>query len=210
MAFAISSGMPPQAGIYCAIVTGFLISALGGSRFQIGGPTGAFVVVVAGIVATYGLDGLFMCTMMAGVILVVLGATGLGTAVKFIPRPVVVGFTNGIARAHRQHADQGLPRPRARHGAGRVLGRGWRRSREHAGTLSPPTTALGASPSLGAVIVVAPVRAAAFPAPSSRCSAGTVVVAVLPAAGRDDRHALRRHPAAAGRPCVMPRFHARR
>jgi SulP family sulfate permease len=96
MAFAISSGVTPQAGIYCAIVTGFLISALGGSRFQIGGPTGAFVVVVAGIVATYGIDGLFMCTMMAGVLLVVLGATGMGTAVKFIPRPVVVGFTNGI------------------------------------------------------------------------------------------------------------------
>ncbi len=66
MAFAISSGVTPQAGIYCAIVAGFLISALGGSRFQIGGPTGAFVVVVAGIVTTYGIDGLFMCTMMAG------------------------------------------------------------------------------------------------------------------------------------------------
>src|SRR5439155_15758644 len=77
-------------------VTGFLISALGGSRFQIGGPTGAFVVVVASIVTTYGIDGLFMCTMMAGTLLVVLGATGMGTAVKFIPRPVVVGFTNGI------------------------------------------------------------------------------------------------------------------
>src|SRR3982750_196200 len=96
MAFAIASGLTPQAGIYCAIVTGFLISAFGGSRFQIGGPTGAFVVVVAGIVATYGIDGLFMCTMMAGALLVILGATGMGTAVKFIPRPVVVGFTNGI------------------------------------------------------------------------------------------------------------------
>jgi SulP family sulfate permease len=96
MAFAISSGVPPQSGIYCAIVAGFLISALGGSRHQIGGPTGAFVVVVADIVATYGLDGLFMCTMMAGVMLILLGATGMGTAVNFIPRPVVVGFTNGI------------------------------------------------------------------------------------------------------------------
>ena len=97
MAFAISSGVQPQSGLYCAIVTGFLVSALGGSRFQIAGPTGAFVVVVAGIVATYGVDGLFICTMMAGVLLVILGATGMGTAVKFIPRPVVVGFTNGIA-----------------------------------------------------------------------------------------------------------------
>src|SRR5579862_3475834 len=97
MAFAIASGLTPQAGIYCAIVTGFLISALGGSKTQIGGPTGAFVVVVAGIVAAHGVDGLFMCTVMAGVLLVIMGATGLGTAVKFIPRPVVIGFTNGIA-----------------------------------------------------------------------------------------------------------------
>jgi SulP family sulfate permease len=81
MAFAISSGMTPQAGIYCAVVTGFLISALGGSNVQIGGPTGAFVVVVSGIIAEHGIDGL----------------TGSGTAVRFIPRPVVIGFTNGIA-----------------------------------------------------------------------------------------------------------------
>ena len=97
MAFAISSGMSPQAGIYCAIVTGVIISALGGSYVQIGGPTGAFVVVVAGIVSQYGVDALFMCTMMAGVLLVVMGLTGTGTAVRFIPRPVVIGFTNGIA-----------------------------------------------------------------------------------------------------------------
>src|ERR1700736_1553011 len=97
MAFAIASGVPPQDGLYCAVVAGFVISALGGSKTQIGGPTGAFVVIVFAIVAKYGIDGLFMCTMMAGVILLILGATGLGTAVKFIPRPVVVGFTNGIA-----------------------------------------------------------------------------------------------------------------
>lgn len=97
MAFAISSGLPPQDGLYCAVVTGFLISALGGSRFQIGGPTGAFVVVVYGIVARYGVDGLHMCTLLAGLILAVLGLTGMGSAVKFIPRPVVIGFTNGIA-----------------------------------------------------------------------------------------------------------------
>jgi sulfate permease, SulP family len=97
MAFAIASGVSPQAGIYCAIVTGFLISALGGSKTQIGGPTGAFVVVVAGIIAKHGIDGLFACTMMAGVLLVLLGITGMGTAVKYFPRPVIVGFTNGIA-----------------------------------------------------------------------------------------------------------------
>ena len=97
LAFAISSGLTPQAGIYTAVVAGALISLLGGSRLQIGGPTGAFVVIVAGIVAAHGVEGLFVCTLMAGVMLVVLGATGMGSAVRFIPRPVVVGFTNGIA-----------------------------------------------------------------------------------------------------------------
>ncbi len=97
MAFAIASGVSPQSGIYCAMVTGFLISALGGSRTQIGGPTGAFVVVVLGIISRYGLSGLFTCTMLAGVILVIMGITGLGALVKYFPRPVVVGFTNGIA-----------------------------------------------------------------------------------------------------------------
>src|ERR1700687_6204191 len=97
MAFAIASGVPPQAGLYTAIIAGFLISALGGSTTQIGGPPRAFVVGVFGIVLKYGMDGLYMCTLMAGVMLVILGITGLGSAVKFIPRPVVVGFTNGIA-----------------------------------------------------------------------------------------------------------------
>jgi sulfate permease, SulP family len=97
MAFAIASGVSPQAGIYCAIVTGFLISALGGSKTQIGGPTGAFVVVVLGIISRYGIDGLFTCTMLAGVLLVLMGLTGLGAMVRYFPRPVVVGFTNGIA-----------------------------------------------------------------------------------------------------------------
>jgi sulfate permease, SulP family len=97
MAFSIASGLSPQAGIYCAIVTGFLISALGGTKTQIGGPTGAFVVVVAGIVAAHGVDGLFMCTVMAGILLVAMGVTGMGSAIKYIPRPIVIGFTNGIA-----------------------------------------------------------------------------------------------------------------
>ena len=97
MAFGIASGVAPQAGIYTAIVGGFLVSFLGGSRIQIGGPTGAFVVIVAGIIAQHGLSGLLMVTMMAGVILLFLAFSGLGQAVKFIPRPVVIGFTNGIA-----------------------------------------------------------------------------------------------------------------
>jgi SulP family sulfate permease len=97
MAFAIASGVKPEAGIYTAVVAGFLISALGGSRVQIGGPTGAFVVIVAGIIAKFGVSGLLIVTVMAGAILVIMGFTGLGTAVKFIPRPVTIGFTNGIA-----------------------------------------------------------------------------------------------------------------
>ena len=97
MAFGISSGVAPQAGIYTAVIAGFLISALGGSRMQIGGPTGAFVVIVAGIVAKFGIAGLSLVTLMAGIMLVLMGLTGLGAAVKFIPRPVTIGFTNGIA-----------------------------------------------------------------------------------------------------------------
>ena len=97
MAFGIASGVTPQAGLYTAVVAGFIISALGGSRTQIGGPTGAFVVIVAGIVAHFGMSGLAMVTLMAGIILMVMGFTGLGAAVRFIPRMVVIGFTNGIA-----------------------------------------------------------------------------------------------------------------
>ncbi|HEX4576665.1 MAG TPA: SulP family inorganic anion transporter [Edaphobacter sp.] len=97
MAFAMASGVPPQAGLYTAVVAGFLISALGGSRTQIGGPTGAFVVIVAGIVVKFGIAGLALVGVMAGVLLLIMGFTGLGTAVKFIPRPVTIGFTNGIA-----------------------------------------------------------------------------------------------------------------
>ena len=97
MAFGIASGATPQAGIYTAIVGGFLVALLGGSSIQVSGPTGAFVVIVSGIIAAHGVSGLLMVTMMAGVILMLLAVTGLGHAVKFIPRPVVIGFTNGIA-----------------------------------------------------------------------------------------------------------------
>ncbi len=97
IAFAIASGLPPQAGLYTAIIAGFLISAFGGSRVQIGGPTGAFVVIVYGIVQHYGIGGLTVATMMAGVILIVLGLARLGGAIKFIPAPVTTGFTSGIS-----------------------------------------------------------------------------------------------------------------
>ena len=167
MAFAIASGLPPQTGLYCGVIAGFTISALGGSRVQIGGPTGAFVVVVSGIVATYGLDGLFMCTLMAGVMLMLLGITGLGTAVKYIPRPVVIGFTNGIAIliASTQIRDLfGLQTPPL---PGEFLGR-LRVLASAAGTATGAATLLA----LGtiAVILDAAGSRAASPAASSRCS----------------------------------------
>jgi len=151
MAFSISSGVPPQSGIYCAIVAGFLISALGGSSTQISGPTGAFVVIVFGIAATHGINGLFICTIMAGIMLAVLGLTGLGTAVKFIPRPVVVGFTNGIAVliASTQIKDFfGLQIDKV---PGEFLGR-MESLVAHADTISLPSTLL-ASAALAVIII---------------------------------------------------------
>lgn len=97
MAFAIASGLPPERGLFTAVVAGFLISALGGSRVQIGGPTGAFVVIVSGIVAAHGYSGLAVATCMAGFILVVMGLSRLGTMIQYIPYPVITGFTSGIA-----------------------------------------------------------------------------------------------------------------
>ncbi|MCY7379221.1 MAG: sulfate permease [Gemmatimonadaceae bacterium] len=97
IAFAIASGVAPERGLYTAIVAGFIISVLGGSRVQIGGPTGAFVVIVYGIVQKFGIDGLIVAPLMAGVILVIMGAVRLGSVIKFIPHPVVIGFTSGIA-----------------------------------------------------------------------------------------------------------------
>src|SRR5438105_4908400 len=96
-AFAIASGVSPERGLFTAIVAGFLISALGGSRVQIGGPTGAFVVIVYAIVQRHGVEGLAMATLMAGIILVAFGLARLGAAIKFIPYPVTIGFTSGIA-----------------------------------------------------------------------------------------------------------------
>jgi SulP family sulfate permease len=97
IAFAVASGVTPDRGLWTAIIAGFLISALGGSRVQIGGPTGAFVVIVYGIVQKYGVDGLIVATLMAGAILVCLGLARFGGALKFIPHPVITGFTSGIA-----------------------------------------------------------------------------------------------------------------
>src|SRR5690606_24535053 len=97
IAFAIASGVKPEQGLYTAVVAGFLISALGGSRVQIGGPTGAFIVIVYGIVQRYGYDGLAVATILAGALLIVMGLSGMGSVIKFIPYPLTVGFTSGIA-----------------------------------------------------------------------------------------------------------------
>jgi sulfate permease, SulP family len=97
MAFAIASGVPPEAGLFTAVIAGFLISGLGGSRVAIGGPTGAFIVILYGINARYGPQNLAICTIMAGVILFIMGAARMGAMIKFIPYPVTMGFTSGIA-----------------------------------------------------------------------------------------------------------------
>jgi SulP family sulfate permease len=97
MAFAIASGVKPEAGIFTAVIAGFIISALGGTKVAIGGPTGAFIVILYGIYAKYGAENLAICTVMAGVILLIMGLARLGTMIKFIPYPVTMGFTSGIA-----------------------------------------------------------------------------------------------------------------
>jgi SulP family sulfate permease len=176
MAFAIASGLSPQAGIYCAIITGFLISALGGSRYQIGGPTGAFVVVVAGIVAEFGVGGLYMVTMMAGVILLVMGVTGMGSAVKYLPRPVVIGFTNGIAAliASTQIRDFfGLQLAEV---PSEFLER-MEALAAHASTISPAATAVG----LASLVLVVGLRKAAPRVPGTIIAlvGGTAAVALL-------------------------------
>src|SRR5687767_11400567 len=97
MAIAIASGVTPDRGLYTAIIGGFCVSALGGSRFPIGGPAGAFIVLVAATVQQHGIDGLILATMLSGIILLPTGLLRLGTYIKYIPYPVTVGFTSGIA-----------------------------------------------------------------------------------------------------------------
>ena len=97
IAFGIASGVSPEKGIITAIIAGFIISMLGGSKVQIGGPTGAFIVIIYGIIQQYGEAGLIVATLMAGIILILLGIFKLGAVIKFIPYPIIVGFTSGIA-----------------------------------------------------------------------------------------------------------------
>ena len=176
MAFGIASGVTPQAGLYTAVVAGFLISALGGSRVQIGGPTGAFVVIVAGIIAKYGVGGLLTVTVMAGALLVMMGLTGLGAAVKFIPRPVTIGFTNGIALliASTQIKDfLGLKTEKL---PGEFLGR--MEALAHAAHTVDPATVAVAAVSL-AIILLWPRVTKKVPGSIVALFLATIVVAVL-------------------------------
>lgn len=97
IAFAIASGVSPEKGLYTAVIAGFIVSVLGGSRVQIGGPTGAFIVIVYGIVQVHGVNGLILATLMAGVMLIIMGFARLGSVIKYIPHPLIIGFTSGIA-----------------------------------------------------------------------------------------------------------------
>src|SRR6476659_2029748 len=97
IAFAIASGVSPEKGLFTAIIAGFIISAFGGSKVQIGGPTGAFIVIVYGIVQQYGVNGLIIATFIAGIMLMIMGFIRFGTVITFIPYPLIVGFTAGIA-----------------------------------------------------------------------------------------------------------------
>lgn len=176
MAFGIASGVAPQAGIYTAILGGFLVSLLGGSKIQIGGPTGAFVVIVAGIVATHGLSGLLMVTMMAGCILFFLALTGLGTAVRFIPRPIVIGFTNGIAILIASTQIKDFLGLQMKQVPSEFIER-MRSYVEHAGTVQWPAVVLG----LGslAIILLTPRIAKRVPGAIVALFAGTVATFAL-------------------------------
>ena len=176
IAFAIASGVTPDRGLYTAVIAGFLISALGGSRVQIGGPTGAFVVIVYGIVQKYGVDGLLLATMMGGVILIGFGLARLGGAIKFIPFPVVTGFTSGIALIIFSGQVKDLlglpigPLPAD------FLGR-WEEYARYAGSVNP-WAALVAGGSLGVLVLWAQLRVR-VPGPFVVLLVSTVVVHVF-------------------------------
>ncbi|WP_287371822.1 sulfate permease [Prosthecochloris sp.] len=142
IAFGIASGVSPEKGLITAVIGGFIVSLLGGSRVQIGGPTGAFIIIVYGIVQQYGINGLMLATIMAGVILIIMGIAQFGSLIKFIPYPVIVGFTSGIAVIifSTQVKDflgldiENLP--------GDFIGK-WGQYLSHLGTLHMPTLAIG-------------------------------------------------------------------
>ncbi|HEX6941247.1 MAG TPA: SulP family inorganic anion transporter, partial [Longimicrobiales bacterium] len=143
IAFAIASGVGPERGLYTAIIAGFLISALGGSRVQIGGPTGAFVIIVYRIVQEHGLDGLLVATILAGGLLIALGLARLGGAIKFIPHPVTVGFTSGIAVIIFSSQVKDLLGLRMGEVPAEFLEK-WMTLGRHLGTIDPTTAAVSA------------------------------------------------------------------
>lgn len=176
IAFAIASGVTPERGLYTGIVAGFLISALGGSRVQIGGPTGAFVVVVAGIVASHGIDGLIVATFLAGLILIGAGLARLGGIIKYIPFPVITGFTSGIAVIIFSQQINELLGLRLEQIPTEFFGK-WASYLGAVGSVEPTTAAL----SLGtiALLVVWPRVSTRIPGPFVALVVGTVVVHVF-------------------------------
>ncbi|MFL5380974.1 MAG: SulP family inorganic anion transporter [Longimicrobiaceae bacterium] len=176
IAFAIASGVTPDRGLYTAIVAGFLISALGGSRVQIGGPTGAFVVIVYGIVQTHGVEGLALATMMAGVMLIAFGLARLGAAIKFIPRPVITGFTSGIAVIIFSGEVKDLLGLRMGPVPAEFFAR-WAAYARHLSTAAPPE--VGVAALALAIIVLWPRVSAKVPAPFVALVATTLLVRLL-------------------------------
>lgn len=176
IAFAIASGVTPERGLYTGIVAGFLISALGGSRVQIGGPTGAFVVIVAGIVAEHGVDGLTVATLLAGVVLVVAGFAKLGNMIRYVPFPVITGFTSGIALIIFSQQVKDLLGLSLATVPAEFVGR-WSAYAGAIGTTNPATVALA----LGtiAILVWWPKFSTKVPAPFVALIVGTVIVAAF-------------------------------
>ena len=176
MAFAIASGLPPERGLFTAIVAGFLISTFGGSRVQIGGPTGAFVVIVSGILAQFGYAGLAWCTLMAGVLLILFGVFRLGGLIRFIPFPVTTGFTTGIAVVIFSTQVKDLLGLRMDVVPAEFLPK-WQAMFQAAGTVSPAAMSLG----VGCVVMIAALRrfAPRVPPMLAAMAAATIVAAAL-------------------------------
>ena len=176
IAFAIASGLSPEKGLYTAIIAGFLISALGGSRVQIGGPTGAFVIIVYGIVQEHGLDGLIVATMMAGVALIALGLARLGGVIKYIPFPVTLGFTAGIAIVILSTQVKDFLGLTIDQVPAEFFGK-WLAFLTHLGTANPSTAAIGVGTLL--ILIFWPRLSHRIPAPLVGLLAGTVAVTLL-------------------------------
>jgi SulP family sulfate permease len=176
IAFAIASGVSPEKGLYTAIIAGFLISALGGSRVQIGGPTGAFVIIVYGIVQRYGLDGHTVATIMAGLALIGLGVARLGSVIKFIPFPVTIGFTAGIAVVILSTQVKDLLGLQVDQVPPEFFGK-WATYLSHLGSLDLSTTAISAGTL--AILIGWPRINRTIPAPFIALIAGTLAVRLL-------------------------------